>query len=671
MRFLHMCVCTSLFGNRQAEVNGKPLKEESKVRKAVIALAEAREQEAAAVEEETQLLSDDGVVDPETYQSLLQRLQRRILNEADYNCLVSCLLEAIRNNNSLLVKAPMEALMNNLDDRNIKSEGSKALLKNSLQAAIKNDCDSSIIHGIHRLLKKSVECSQTAVSSLNREVLMNAGGVAAGHWNDDMVVYSCVSLGLVDHAAIDDDCVEGTVRIGHACLTRVQSDVDATKQMQELSRFLSSKSTQAVVCPESTDSEMLKRIKRHIAFDKQPQIDEQCEIERNISQFMNELTDVLHTLFGIACSVSAVRVGSSEEGTRCFQPDEFDYLIVFTKINPVLTHKFYRGDFVFQATTEGVRELKDKVMLDEYKDIWYLLSDQAKYGVYDVIELFLREAATLYWQRFFSSGDSTPSCFRQCDSRLSIEPTGMFVRKAKFATAHLIWRGDVFPRMKIRVDLIPAFNIGYAEKLPQHALLETAKRKLPIISYGHFVLYTVGYSSVENDVVKRLPEHVKQGFVLAKAVRRAVVFNGLSHIRLVDDYEQLIPTYYLKTALLFLTKHGLEDLSNTRDVYVAMNIYQQLKEFIQNHGRIPHFFLNPENLENGECLFSCVHKLHHQRDRQETLLNVIDRILQFLQNDEVSMLHNVMVIHVASMNIAFFSIAKINSNMVLLSHTRI
>ena len=101
-------------------------------------------------------------------------------------------------------------------------------------------------------------------------------------------------------------------------------------------------------------------------------------------------------ILGEESEVTFKCIGSAAEDTRCFQPDEFDYLIIFKIPESVLMHKPYGKDFIFQATPRGIESLKG-VKLDKLESGYYLVSDQVKDGVYRDIEAVLRRQMTSIW----------------------------------------------------------------------------------------------------------------------------------------------------------------------------------------------------------------------------------------------------------------------------------
>ena len=166
---------------------------------------------------------------------------------------------------------------------------------------------------------------------------------------------------------------------------------------------------------------------------------------------------------------------------------------------------------------------------------------------------------------------------------------------------------------------------------PFHASIQDQHFVLPLTVENDSVLFNVAFSQVENVIVAKLPENITNGFILAKAVRRGFVLTKQAgQTQLVDDFEQLIKTYYLKTALFFLTRETTQDKKSR--LYWAIRIYRQLQTFLDRDRRIPHFFLNPKNRADGECLFNCDDEPRHIKAQQHrNMLSAVITCISFLQ----------------------------------------
>ena len=122
------------------------------------------------------------------------------------------------------------------------------------------------------------------------------------------------------------------------------------------------------------------------------------QVEEELQEFMEELSlcERLAELIGEECQVEAQPIGSSVEETRCFDPNEFDYLLTFYPNIEHLNEAQYLKDFLFRVTDEGRAQLEDRIQQDEYgtSGHLYMLSDRARTAVYDVIEEELRRLVT-------------------------------------------------------------------------------------------------------------------------------------------------------------------------------------------------------------------------------------------------------------------------------------
>ena len=130
------------------------------------------------------------------------------------------------------------------------------------------------------------------------------------------------------------------------------------------------------------------------------------------------------------------------------------------------------------------------------------------------------------------------------------------------------------------------------------------------------------------------------------------------HLQLVDDYELLLPTAYLKTALLYLTRaHVIDDSATTGaaepgsgadggsgsvggGVTWAIRIYEKLAELLSSYGRVPHFFLQKVNAGHKPALTSQPEMAH--------TLQAINRLRHLLQSQDVTRLEDIRLMALGS-----------------------
>ena len=246
-----------------------------------------------------------------------------------------------------------------------------------------------------------------------REVFAESSGTAPEDWSDNAVVYRCLELDLVDRSFITRNNVPG---FNKALLDKLEKRLSSN---QHRNARLSSKRVHAHAMPQPlTDRELFEFIRDEMKVSKY----KREQVEEELQEFMEGLLQCerLAELFGEDCPVDAQPIGSSVEGTRCFDPNEFDYLLTFYPNIEHLNEAPYLKDFLFRVTDEGCAKLEDRVQLDEYGNSGhlYMLSDRAKTAVYDVIEEELRHLVTdslksHHWPRFVDEIDEVEET--ECD----------------------------------------------------------------------------------------------------------------------------------------------------------------------------------------------------------------------------------------------------------------
>ena len=139
-------------------------------------------------------------------------------------------------------------------------------------------------------------------------------------------------------------------------------------------------------------------------------------------------------------SCRAVQVGSSKEGTRTYIQDEFDFLIIFTEIQKYLNI-----------------EKCDLTPLFAFIDV---NPDKA---LGQISKEFIREDNSFNMSAFKQRTDMV-----LCEAVLDIARIGVFedfliidpnyYEKKEISCLHLIWRGQYYKDMKIKIDLVPSFD---------------------------------------------------------------------------------------------------------------------------------------------------------------------------------------------------------------------
>ena len=178
------------------------------------------------------------------------------------------------------------------------------------------------------------------------------------------------------------------------------------------------------------------------------------------------------------------------------------------------------------------------------------------------------------------------------------------------------------------------FHIIGKRVYSQHHFL-SGKDQLYVIVHGYPIGYQLGFSVVENSLLCNIPIYIREGYRYAKAMRCASVLSTVKELEIVNNFEDLITSYMLKTSLLFLTQHLINKDNHdhsTNPIDWAIKIYERLQEFLESDGRIPHFFLNNSNLGDGDCLFKIdTSQIYVRLRERDNMLLAINKIVSVLR----------------------------------------
>ena len=181
---------------------------------------------------------------------------------------------------------------------------------------------------------------------------------------------------------------------------------------------------------------------------RQAQLEKE-QIVQAVNQLAKNLAAKLDRELGLPCS--SKMVGSAAEKTRCFQPDEFDFLLIFDKVTTYFQHHSYGERFVLSEnpddTTPHSKNPMKRFVHDKREDGTkigqrFLLPNLIQEKIYHTIRSALGSTNYTVPNKWFvqSTIDET-DVFNRCDARLSAEPTGFYNQNAKFSTIRLVWRG--------------------------------------------------------------------------------------------------------------------------------------------------------------------------------------------------------------------------------------
>ena len=258
--------------------------------------------------------------------------------------------------------------------------------------------------------------------------------------------------------------------------------------------------------------------------------------------------------------------GSTSEGTKCFAPDEMDTICLFVSHSGLL--------IMFE---------KRQVLVEDVEGPWLKLCSLnncldprlVAQEFYNFVKLALVSIVNK-GQRFG----------KLCVSKFSLQHMN------KISRLKLLWCGDAFPNLGIFVDLVPAFTCTYDLKLPlvvktkEFFILTKESRHNPDPTDR----VRRSYCRAEKEVMSRLPLHIKNGYIIAKALRIAPISGNnldFESLHIADDFnvDEFISSYVLKTCLFNILKK-MESNATEQNVSFAStckfvwadNIFEELEE---------------------------------------------------------------------------------------------
>ena len=380
-------------------------------------------------------------------------------------------------------------------------------------------------------------------------------------------------------------------------------------------------------------------------------LDESCKVQEAVDSFMKNLCNVVNHREKWL-TVERTLVGSSFENTRVFSPNEYDFFLAFLELSAHFEITFL-DSFVIYVLKKGLTPMqKIKDLLDEYDGQFFLNPDRLKYEINETIRGIMRDDVRSIWKPLQNSPQiqtgmcNVPDGFVVLcdDSRLSIDPIGYFTSRGKFATISLIWRGIHYKHLPITIDIVPGFMHEHSRfELLNHNYLKD-NVKLHIVAYGSPIGFQMNPTLHEGNILRAIPKEIRLGYQYAKAMRRTSVLQNTkskTELQNINNYEDTLTSYMLKQSVLALTQNADKlkerSYSNTSQndectaIQWTKSMYEQLREFLVNHKRIPQIMCNPDNIEGKECVFKLDFVHFNVRNRElKCIVAMIDRILEVL-----------------------------------------
>lgn len=274
--------------------------------------------------------------------------------------------------------------------------------------------------------------------------------------------------------------------------------------------------------------------------------------------------------------------GSMSEGTRTYLPDEFDILVAFP---------LEYGDHNKYVTSDAI-SLDGYIKLDSCDPPEQFSRGFRQYLVAGLVSNLSKEDC-LQWEQSVTRGD---------------------IGRSACSTFDLVWMKDgPYKDMRISMDMVPSLKMRF---WPKNAITKTRLIEgVDIARKGFYIvpkcppsnsrigktigddicqkLWRVSFVEYENYIMKNLPQHLLDVYIVAKAVRNPRISG-----REVDD---IITSYLLKT--VFLHEIDEQFLDNTFSLEEMVCIlYQRLVERLSS-GVLPSYFLPTCNIMDS-CKFS-------------------------------------------------------------------
>lgn len=210
--------------------------------------------------------------------------------------------------------------------------------------------------------------------------------------------------------------------------------------------------------------------------------------------------------------------GSVSEGTKCGLPNEFDYLCTMDAFS-----KYFRDPNVAASPPMFCQlHTKPGVCLLDHNIVQYLDSNNSLRSA-KLISDFSDELNKAFFEREI------------WQDVLGLEPASLCYMGANATKISLVWHGKVYKDLLIDVDIVPALyfpdfwppNVSEAVLLQPkikergiHVVMALHDRRFFDDGEKHFRL---SFSLAETKIFQSLPELVRSGYILAKAVRNNYV----------------------------------------------------------------------------------------------------------------------------------------------------
>ena len=381
----------------------------------------------------------------------------------------------------------------------------------------------------------------------------------------------------------------------------------------------------------SDPNRSLQKLLRSPAIGKLPEIAEVSEVKLAVSKVIERVARKVSKAFPLFTFKPEIS-GSVSEGTKCGFPDEFDFLCTMVK----LCECFQEPNVASSPPMFCQLQLKSDFCLPDHEIFQYMDNDNS-----------LRSAKLI---NDFSDQLTRAFLGRETwEDIWQLVPVSACLMAANATKITLKWHGHVYKDMLINVDIVPALHFPsfWPTNVSETALLKSQVKKegvhVVMALHGERFFKTgekhfrLSFSLAETKLFQSLPGHVREGYILSKAVRSPYVCSQIepsretvlaknpstsekvhgcdseeatdveTDLRWPEDKviaaEKVISSYVLKNALfILLNKSCLKeidlDIQNTSEdqgIIWARHIYDFLENCLEQE-MLPSFFVPGINL---------------------------------------------------------------------------
>ena len=303
--------------------------------------------------------------------------------------------------------------------------------------------------------------------------------------------------------------------------------------------------------------------------------------------------------------------GSGRENTRTFFPDEFDYILHCTGLQKhisLIHFPYEKHQFLIARDANNTR--KNKHLAKFF---------HAKFD-HGAVAMPQRLKTAVFTKELYSCFECLSDVpFVDGDLRLVlVQPKHKQIGCLKFR-----WTGDVFKDMMISVDLVPSF------KFEENFVI--AKTEKDYREDG-VELWTFSTCSFEQQSIGQLPKHIRDGFILAKALRIAKTFPQeiIEELSLETDHiDDYLTSYMLKQLVLYCREQAQ---TYHEPAQIAHLLYSYIEMRLRCHGSILTYF------HEEDAVFECTQTMNTPPDewqpccfKRRLLLRMVQWILRLLR----------------------------------------